>query len=74
MEPTRIQFTGIEGMDLGYVDYVRGQLTASNEGQQFAIDIWLEMGRSPEMFVEKFSDWSNGYSKSFVVKNALKGK
>jgi hypothetical protein len=44
-----------------------GVMRANNElGQKFA-DSWIKSRQSPQEFVRKFSNWSNGYTVSKTV-------
>jgi hypothetical protein len=58
----KIVFTDIHGAEKGTVTYENGELTGSPEGYQAMVDDWIEEGRSEREFLDKYSNWTNGYS------------
>lgn len=56
-----ITFTDSDGDSLGTVDLVDGQLQTDDPGVQSIVDSW---SGDPQSFMDRYSDWSNGYVSS----------
>ena len=58
---TKIIFTDLDSQESQTIDVSNGKLSTSDEGMQFMIDSWVDNGGTEKSFIEKFSDWNNGY-------------
>lgn len=65
-ENVTLYFRDIFGNENGSISYENGTITGSDEGKQHLIDEHLERGLTPEDIVEKFTDWTSGYSQTYT--------
>lgn len=70
MEPViTIIFTdNVKKQTLGAVTFENGSLTPTNDYSRDMVDFYLDRGTTPQEWVKKFSNWSNGYISSQIAK------
>lgn len=62
---TTIQFYDMYGHENGSVTIrANGTMVGSDENRQHFADDWRRSGGTTESFINRFSDWGNGYSAS----------
>lgn len=62
----RIVFKDINLKRVGHVDLIDGKLVPS-KSQEGSVEDWLYFGGTPEAFIERYKDYTNGHETSILV-------